>query len=208
MDLVVFDFDSTLMDGETIEFLAKKAGKEDIVKEITKKAMEGEIDFFESLIKRVKLLKGLKEVEAINICKNLPPIDGIKEAIEIIKKRAIVGCFSGGFDWATESFKEKFDLDFTFANRLHSKNGYLTGLVGGEMMFSDSKGKVLKKLKAILRPKKVVVIGDGANDISMFKEADFKIAFNAKEVLKKEADIVIDKKDLTLVAGVINDYLA
>ena len=197
--LAVFDFDSTLMNGETINFLAKDYGVEDEVKKITEKAMAGELDFFESLTYRIGLLKGMKVKRVDEICQNLPFVIGAKETITELKNRGYkVVCFSGGYKNATVPAKEKLGLDGEFSNILHSKNGALTGLFGGEMCFSDSKGQMLKTLQSILKidRKNTVVIGDGANDLSMFQYADTRIAFCAKEVLKNNATIIIDKKDL------------
>lgn len=202
MKLAVFDFDSTLMDGETLEFLAKETGIEKEVKEITEKAMRGELDFFESLQKRVSLLKGL-EVKTVNeICKNLPVMNGAGKTITELKNAGFKTiCFSGGFKNATVPFAQKYGLDCEFSNILHSKDGVLTGLAGGEMMFNDSKGEMLKRLQKIMDISRAdtIVVGDGANDLSMFKYAGIKVAFCAKPILKENADIIVDKKDLTEV---------
>ena len=202
MKLAVFDFDSTLMDGETIDFLAEPLGLKEKVASITEMAMRGELDFFESLIMRVKLLEGLEEKKVNEICHNLPLMPGAKEIVKELKNRGVsVICFSGGFRNATSFIKEKIGLDADFSNVLHSKNGILTGLVGGEMMFSHSKGDMLKRIQNILgvSEDETMVVGDGANDLSMFKYAKTKVAFCAKEVLKKEANIVIEEKDLTKI---------
>ena len=202
MKLAVFDFDSTLMDGETIDFLAEPLGLKEKVASITEMAMRGELDFFESLIMRVKLLEGLEEKKVNEICHNLPLMPGAKEIVKELKNRGVsVICFSGGFRNATSFIKEKIGLDADFSNILHSKNGILTGLVGGEMMFSHSKGDMLKRIQNILgvSEDETMVVGDGANDLSMFKYAKTKVAFCAKEVLKKEANIVIEEKDLTKI---------
>ena len=204
--LAVFDFDSTLMDGETIDFLAKDYGVEEEVKKITAKAMAGEIDFFESLTYRLGLLKGMKVKRVDEICQNLPYMPGAKETVQELKKRGYrVVCFSGGYKNATVPAKEYLGLDGEFSNILHSKDGLLTGLFGGEMCFSDSKGKMLQTLQSILKvnPEQTLAVGDGANDLSMFKYASKKIAFCAKEVLKKEASLVIEKKDLTEILNYI-----
>lgn len=199
MKLAVFDFDSTLMDGETIEFLAEEMGVSEEVAKVTKKAMEGELDFYESLKTRVKLLEGMSKNRAIEICQNLPLITGAKETISTLKNNGYkVVCFSGGFKFATEYFRDILGLDGEFSNTLHSKNDTLTGEVGGEMMFDFSKGKMLLTLQRLLGATKeeTLVVGDGANDASMFVYADKKVAFCAKEILKKQANIIIDKKDL------------
>ena len=202
MKLAVFDFDSTLMDGETIDFLAEPLGLKEKVASITEMAMRGELDFFESLIMRVKLLEGLEEEKVNEICHNLPLMPGAEEIVKELKNRGVsVICFSGGFRNATSFIKEKIGLDADFSNVLHAKNGILTGLVGGEMMFSHSKGDMLKRIQNILgvSEDETMVVGDGANDLSMFKYAKTKVAFCAKEVLKKEANIVIEEKDLTKI---------
>ena len=202
MKLAVFDFDSTLMDGETIDFLAEPLGLKEKVASITEMAMRGELDFFESLIMRVKLLEGLEEKKVNEICHNLPLMPGAKEIVKELKNRGVsVICFSGGFRNATSFIKEKIALDADFSNVLHSKNGILTGLVGGEMMFSHSKGDMLKRIQNILgiSEDETMVVGDGANDLSMFKYAKTKVAFCAKEVLKSKANIIIEEKDLTKI---------
>lgn len=202
MKLAVFDFDSTLMDGETIDFLAEVHGVGDEVKKITEEAMSGRLDFFESLTTRVALLKGLEYKKAVEICENLPLMPGAIETIKGLKELGYkVVCFSGGFRIATSKAKDILDLDADFSNILHEKDGILTGLVGGDMMFSSSKGDMIRRLQNLLGVTKqnTLVCGDGANDLSMFSEASTKIAFCAKDVLKKEANIVIDTKDLTKI---------
>ncbi len=199
MKLAVFDFDSTLMDGETIDFLAHACGVGAEVEAITTAAMNGELDFFESLSRRVKLLEGLSYEKALEICQNLPFICGAKETITELKNRGYkVVIFSGGFQLATSHARGLLGFDMDFSNVLHQKDGRLTGLVGGEMMFSDSKGVMIQKIQALLgaTPETTIVVGDGANDRSMFVYASTRIAFCAKEALKKEANIIIDTKDL------------
>ena len=202
MKLAVFDFDSTLMDGETLDIIARETNFAKEIAEITAKGMRGEIDFFESLEMRVALLKGVK-LETVNeICNNLPIMNGAKETIqELHKKGYKCVCFSGGFKNATVLFADKLNLDGEFANIFHTKNNILTGKVGGEMMFSNSKGDMLVRLQKLLNVSydDTLAVGYGANDLSMFKYAKKKAAFCAKEVLKKEANIIIEKKDLTLI---------
>lgn len=202
MKLAVFDFDSTLMDGETLDIIARETNFAKEIAEITAKGMRGEIDFFESLEMRVALLKGVK-LETVNeICNNLTIMNGAKETIqELHKKGYKCVCFSGGFKNATVLFADKLNLDGEFANIFHTKNNILTGKVGGEMMFSNSKGDMLVRLQKLLNVSynDTLAVGDGANDLSMFKYAKKRAAFCAKEVLKKEANIIIEKKDLTLI---------
>jgi len=202
MKLAVFDFDSTLMDGETIDFLAQELNLGAKVAKITEEAMSGRLDFFESLTTRVALLKGLEYKKVVEICENLPLMNGSYELIPELKKMGYkVVCFSGGFRVGTTPAKIKLGLDADFSNVLHEKNGVLTGLVGGDMMFGFSKGDMLQRLQSILGVSRenTLVCGDGANDLSMFLEASTRVAFCAKEVLKKEANIIVDTKDLTKI---------
>src|SRR5574344_249294 len=184
MKLAVFDFDSTLMDGETIDILAFEFGLGDEVKKITEEAMSGRLDFFESLIQRVALLKGMEHKKVVEICANLPLMKGSYEIVKELKKMDYkVVCFSGGFRVGTSPASEKL------------------GLVGGDMMFGYSKGDMIRRLQNLLKISKenTLVCGDGANDLSMFAEANTRVAFCAKDVLKKEANIIVDTKDLTKI---------
>jgi len=200
MKLAVFDFDSTLMDGETIDFFAEEIGIGDEVSRITELAMSGKLDFFESLQQRVGLLKGLDYSVVEKISHNLPYMNGAKETIAELKKRGYkVVCFSGGFRSATGYARDILGYDADFSNVLHHKNGKLSGLVGGDMMFNYSKGDMLVRLQNMLgiSRKETLVCGDGANDLSMFAHADTRVAFCARDILKKEANIAIEIKDLT-----------
>lgn len=198
--LAVFDFDSTLMDGETLELLTQDATLRAKLKSITDRAMAGELDFFESLTQRVAFLKGISVNHVNEVFANLPYMKGAIELILYLKEQGIkTVCFSGGFDGALDIAQKTLGYDIYFGNFLHEKDGVLTGLVGGDMMTSNSKGIMLQKLQKILNisQDETMVVGDGANDLSMFKYAGMRVAFCAKEVLKKEATVVIEKKDLT-----------
>jgi len=187
------------MDGETIDFLANELGIKDEVSKITEEAMSGKIGFFESLTKRVALLKGLPVSKVDAVCQNLPYMNGAKELISHLKNDGVtVVCFSGGFRNATSYAKDILGYDTDFSNILHSKDGILTGQVGGDMMFDFSKGDLLQRVQGLLNvsQSETIVIGDGANDLSMFAFADTKVAFCGKEVLRKEANIKINNKDL------------
>ncbi len=202
MKLAVFDFDSTLMDGETIDFLADELDIREEVSKITEEAMSGRLDFFESLTTRVALLKGLDYQKVVDICKDLPLMPGAYETVKALQEKGYkVVCFSGGFRVGTTPAKEILGLDADFSNVLHEKNGVLTGLVGGDMMFDYSKGDMIQRIQGLLgiTEAETLVVGDGANDRSMFAYADKRVAFCAHDILKKEANIVIDTKDLTLI---------
>ena len=202
LKLAVFDFDSTLMDGETIDFFAEELGLGEKVSAITEEAMAGRLDFFESLQQRVGLLKGLDYSIVEKISHNLPYMPGAIDTIAELKNRGIkVVCFSGGFRTATSYAKDILGYDADFSNALHVKNGKLTGLVGGDMMFNFSKGDMLVRLQNILgvTEEETLVCGDGANDLSMFAHAGTRVAFCARDILIKEANIIIDTKDLTKI---------
>ena len=202
LKLAVFDFDSTLMDGETIDFFAEELGIGEEVARITEEAMSGRLDFFESLQQRVGLLKGLDFSVVEKISHNLPYMPGAVETIAALKAKGItVVCFSGGFRTATSYAKDILGYDADFSNALHVKDGKLTGLVGGDMMFNFSKGDMLTRLQNILgvTEEETLVCGDGANDLSMFAHAGTRVAFCAREILEKEANIIIKEKDLTQI---------
>jgi len=206
MKLAVFDFDSTLMDGETIDFLAAPLGLEQEVAAITERAMAGELDFFDSLTTRVALLKGLEKSKVEAICHELPLMNGAFEVVAGLKGAGYrVVCFSGGFRTATAPACRRLGIDADFANILHDNQGILTGKVGGEMMFGFSKGEMIVRLQALLgvTPEETLVVGDGANDLSMFAHAKTRVAFCAKAVLREAATDVIETKDLREVLKII-----
>ncbi len=205
--MAVFDFDSTLMDGETIDFFADVLGFKEEVVAITERAMRGELDFYTSLVERVALLKGLSQTKVEEICATLPMMPGAFEVVAGLKKRGYtVVCFSGGFRDATKPACIKLGIDADFSNFLHAENGILTGAVGGEMMYADAKGDMITRLQSLLGVDRsnTVVVGDGANDMSMFAHADTRVAFCAKPILKAAATHCVDTKDLREILNILS----
>ncbi|GAA8510248.1 phosphoserine phosphatase SerB [Helicobacter pylori] len=168
--------------------------------------MNGETDFHKSLILRVSKLKNMPLKLAKEVCESLPLFEGAFELISALKEKNYkVVCFSGGFDLATNHYRDLLNLDAAFSNTLIVENNALNGLVTGHMMFSHSKGEMLLALQRLLNISKdrTLVVGDGANDLSMFKHAHIKIAFNAKEILKQHATHCINEPNLALIKPLI-----
>ena len=204
--LAVFDFDSTLMDGETIDFLAAPLGLEVQVAGITERAMAGKLDFYKALRARVALLEGLEASKVDEICATLPMMPGAAEVVAGLKAKGYtVVCFSGGFRNATKPACQRLGIHADFSNFLHAENGVLTGQVGGEMMYSNAKGDMIVRLQGLLGigREDTLVVGDGANDLSMFAHADTRVAFCAKPILKKEATHCVDVKDLREILKIV-----
>jgi phosphoserine phosphatase len=204
--LAVFDFDSTLVQGETIDELAEAYGVKDQVSVITDRAMNGELDFFEALTYRVSLLKGMDYSLAVETCSNLQPMNGAAELISQLKSAGYyVAVLSGGFTLATGHFKDVLGYQYHASNILHEIDGKLDGDVGGAMMFSNSKETNILDLQNLLQigRENTLVCGDGANDLSMFKHADIRIAVGKRGVLDKHATTIVPDSDLSKVAGLI-----
>ncbi|MBI2520150.1 MAG: phosphoserine phosphatase SerB [Bdellovibrio sp.] len=188
--LIVFDMDSTLIQAEVIDELATVYNVGDKIKAITAAAMNGKMDFDQSLTERVAMLKGLDESTMRNILETLPMTNGAEEFIKTVKslgyKTALI---SGGFSYFANAFKEKLGLDYAFANELEIVNGKLTGKIQGTIINANQKAIILKLLaqQMGIHLEQVVAIGDGANDLPMLAAAGLGIAYHAKEVVKERA---------------------
>ena len=196
--LVVFDLDNVIIDGEAIDEIGKLVNVQDEIAEITKKAMQGDLDFETSIKERVKLLEGASVEDIKKLASEMKLMKGAEEAIKGLKDNGYeVAVISGSFDLIANPLNEKLNLDYLFTNTLEEKDGKLTGNVSGPLV-EGSKADVLN---GILNDNDIsvdecVAVGDGANDISMIEIAKFGIAFNAKPAVKEVADIIIENNDL------------
>jgi len=189
--LVVFDMDSTLLKIEVIDELARTLGVVDQVSKITEEAMNGGLDFDESLRARVRLLKGMPESVIQNIINDLPLMDGAERLIRTLKSLGYkVAVLSGGFINFVEALKSKLGVDYGYANRLEFKEGVATGEVLGEIINGEKKLHYMKKIAKDegLEMNQVIAVGDGANDLPMLGAAGLGIAFRAKPLVKASAD--------------------
>jgi phosphoserine phosphatase len=189
--LIVFDMDSTLIQIEVIDEMAKLFGKADQITKITERAMNGEMDFKQSLIKRVELLKGLMVSDLSPLIDNLPLTLGVPEFISTVKKLGFkVGLISGGFTLFSNKLKETLNLDYAFANELEIKNGCLTGKLVGPIIDAEQKATIMNLMaqQENISLEQVVAVGDGANDLPMLSRAGLGIAFHAKEMVKRKSD--------------------
>ncbi|MEG2402376.1 MAG: phosphoserine phosphatase SerB [Muribaculaceae bacterium] len=188
--LVCFDMDSTLIETEVIDELAMRAGVGDKVKAITESAMRGEIDFSESFRERVALLKGLDEGVLKEIAENLPITEGVDRMMEVLKRAGFkTAILSGGFTYFGNYLKQKFGIDYVYANELEIENGKLTGRYVGDIIDGKRKAELLKLIAQVenVNIAQTIAVGDGANDLPMLSTAGLGIAFHAKPKVKANA---------------------
>jgi phosphoserine phosphatase len=188
--LVCFDMDSTLIQAEVIDELARKAGVYDEVSAITESAMRGEIDFDESFKQRVALLEGLEESVMKEIAESLPLTEGAERLFQTLKKYGYrTAILSGGFTYFGNYLKSKLGIDYVFANDLEIKDGKLTGKHYGDIINGQKKAELIKLIafKEDIHMAQVIAVGDGSNDLPMLREAGLGIAFHAKPKVKASA---------------------
>lgn len=188
--LVAFDMDSTLIEAEVIDELAKAAGVGEQVAAITELAMQGEIDFDESFAQRVALLKGLDESVLEGIAQGLTLTEGAEELIATIKKLGYkTAILSGGFSYFGQFLQQRLGIDYVYANELDIKDGKVTGKVIGQVVNGQRKADLLRQLakKEGILLDQTIAVGDGANDLPMLSLAGLGIAFRAKAIVKESA---------------------
>ena len=188
--LICFDMDSTLIETEVIDELAIRAGVGDQVKAITEAAMRGEIDFCESFRQRCTLLKGLDVSVMQEIAENLPITEGVDRLMRILKKVGFkIAILSGGFTYFGNYLKQKYNIDYVYANELEVENGKLTGRHVGDIVDGKRKAELLRLIAQVenVDIRQTVAVGDGANDLPMISIAGLGIAFHAKPKVKATA---------------------
>ena len=189
--LICFDMDSTLIQTECIDELAMRAGVGDKVKEITERAMRGEIDFKESFKERVALLKGLDVSVMQDIAEKLPITEGVDRLMAVLKRYGYkIAILSGGFTFFGEYLQRKYGIDYMYANELEiDDNGKLTGNYLGEIVDGHRKAELLKLIAQVEKVNlaQTIAVGDGANDLPMISEAGLGIAFHAKPRVQANA---------------------
>ncbi len=188
--LICFDMDSTLIETEVIDELAMRNGVGDQVKAITESAMRGEIDFSESFKKRVALLKGLDVSVMQEIAENLPITEGTDRLMKVLKKIGFkITILSGGFTYFGNYLKQKYGIDYVYANELEIEDGKLTGRYLGDIVDGKRKAELLRLIAQVenVDIRQTVAVGDGANDLPMISIAGLGIAFHAKPKVKENA---------------------
>lgn len=204
--LVQLDVDSTFIQQEAIELLAAKAGVLDEVARITEAAMRGELDFAQSLIARVALLKGLPEDCISQVQQEIRLTDGAAELVSLLHEKGhYVSLVSGGFSNILQPIVDELKIDFYRANLLEIIDGHLTGKVVGAIIDRAAKAEALKEFaqKCSVDLSDTVAIGDGANDLDMMAIAGISIAFNAKPIVEAAADYSIKEQSLRSVRSLI-----
>ena len=198
--LLVMDMDSTVIQIECIDEIAKLAGVGELVSAITESAMRGELDFEQSLRRRVGTLKGAPESILQQVRENLPLMPGLVETIQTLQKYGWkTAIASGGFTYFADYLKDLLQLDFAASNQFDIEDGKLTGLVKGDVVDAQYKAKTLQRLleKYGIDSQHSIAIGDGANDLAMMNVAGLGVAFHAKPKVQQQAQIVVNFADLT-----------
>jgi phosphoserine phosphatase len=206
--LVAMDMDSTLITIECIDEMADLQGIKPQVAAITASAMRGEIEYHESLRRRLALLEGMEEPGLQHVydqrLKLSPGAERMLERLRLLGIKTLL--VSSGFTFFTERLKQRLSLDYTLSNTLEIKNGKLTGKVLGAIVDAQGKAAKVRELRDTLRltREQVIAIGDGANDLAMIAEADVSIAYHAKPVVRGKATYCFDNVGLD---GLLNLYV-
>ncbi|NGN97718.1 phosphoserine phosphatase [Grimontia sp. S25] len=208
--LALFDMDSTAIQIECIDEIAKLAGVGEQVAEVTERAMRGELDFEASLRQRVATLKGTDVSVLEQVRDNIPYMPGMKQLTASLQARGWkVAIASGGFTWFSDKLKEDLSLAYAESNQLVIENGKLTGEVAGSVVDAQRKADILRDLadRYELMPANTLAVGDGANDLVMMSAAGLGIAYHAKPKVQQAAQVAVRHADLGGVLCVLSASL-
>jgi len=204
--LAIFDVEGVLYDAEYLPILAEKVNKEKEIWEITKKGLEGKIDWVDGLKKRVQLLNGIDYDTCIQIANSLPIMTGAKEACRALKDAGWkLMAVSGGFTIITDRLKKGLDFDFIFSNELVIKDGKLDDVIVN-VDADKAKAAMIKINEWGEKKENIITVVDGANDVKLFDITGFGIAFRAQDLVKDLATVTLDEKDLSKIIDLINTH--
>jgi len=204
--LAIFDVEGVLYDAEYLPLLAEKVNKENQIWEITKKGIEGKIDWVKGLEERVHLLRGIDYDTCVEVANSLPIMTGAKEACIALKNAGWkIMAVSGGFTIITDRLKKELDLDFIYSNELVFKDGKLDDVVVN-VDADKAKAAMIKINEWDEKKENIITVVDGANDVKLFDITGFGIAFRAQDLVKDLATVTLDEKDLSKIVGLINTH--
>jgi len=204
--LAIFDVEGVLYDAEYLPLLAEKVNKENQIWEITKKGIEGKIDWVKGLEERVHLLRGIDYDTCVEVANSLPIMTGAKEACLALKNAGWkIMAVSGGFTIITDRLKKELDLDFIYSNELVFKDGKLDDVVVN-VDADKAKAAIIKINEWDEKKENIITVVDGANDVKLFDITGFGIAFRAQDLVKDLATVTLDEKDLSKIVGLINTH--
>ena len=204
--LAIFDVEGVIYDAEYLPLLAEKVNKENKIWEITKKGLEGKIDWVEGLKQRVELLRGMNYDTCIQVANSLPIMIGAREACRTLKDAGWkLMAVSGGFTIITDRLKKELCLDFVYSNELVFKDGKLDDVIVN--VDSDkAKSAIIKIREWDEKKENITTVVDGANDVKLFDISGFGIAFRAQDLVKDLATVTLDENDLSKIVGLINTH--
>ena len=204
--LVIFDVEGVLFDAEFLPILAEKLNKEKEIWDITKKGIQGEINWEEGLKTRVDLLKGIDFKTCKEVSDSLPIMTGAREACRILKQAGWkIMAISGGFTIMTDRLKEELDLDYVYSNELKFSDGKLDG-VNITVDSNKAKSARIKIEEWNVKKEDIVVVVDGANDIKLFDICGLGIAYRAQDIVKDLATVTLEEKNLLKIIDIINQH--
>ena len=204
--LAIFDVEGVLYDAEYLPILAEKVNMDKEIWEITKKGIQGKIDWEEGLVQRVKLLRGLDYETCVQVANSLPIMTGAKEACSVLKNAGWkLMAVSGGFTIITDRLKDELGLDIVHSNELIFKDGKLDG-VNVHVNADKAKSTKAQILEWDEKKEDITVVVDGANDVKLFEISGLGIAFRAQDLVKDLATVTLDEKDLSKIVGLINNH--